>query len=159
MSGALVGLKLAQDVLELASLGVGEDSEEFCVALGEQPIHTREGADRFGCEFDPVAPAVARVDPPVDQPAGFESVDCLGNRRAIDPGVVGDLLLRGGAQRLGGEQDGDHPIIEAERRDLGSGRCADRRRDAVDLRGEELLFSGFGHASRGIVPAAECQQC
>jgi len=154
-----MSFELSQDVLEVASFGLAEDLEEFCVALGEQLIHAREGAGRFGRELDPVAPAVARVEPPGDESAGFESVDRLGNGGAIDPGVIGDLFLRWAAQRLGGEQDGDHPIIEAERRDLGSGRCADRRRDAVDLRGEELLFSGFGHASRGIVPAAECQQC
>ena len=145
MSGALVGLKLAQDVLELASLGVGEDSEEFCVALGEQLIHAREGAGRFGRELDPVAPAVARVEPPGDESAGFESVDRLGNGGAIDPGVIGDLFLRWAAQRLGGEQDGDHPVVQTQGRDLRGGLCADRRRDAVYLRREELLFSGFGH--------------
>jgi len=103
-----MSFELSQDVLEVASFGLAEDLEEFCVALGEQLIHAREGAGRFGRELDPVAPAVARVEPP-------------------------------------GEQDGDHPVVQTQGRDLRGGLCADRRRDAVYLRREELLFSGFGH--------------
>jgi len=140
-----MSFELSQDVLEVASFGLAEDLEEFCVALGEQLIHAREGAGRFGRELDPVAPAVARVEPPGDESAGFESVDRLGNGGAIDPGVIGYLFLRWAAQRLGGEQDGDHPVVQTQGRDLRGGLCADRRRDAVYLRREELLFSGFGH--------------
>jgi len=136
-----MSFELSQDVLEVASFGLAEDLEEFCVALGEQLIHAREGAGRFGRELDPVAPAVARVEPPGDESAGFESVDRLGNGGAIDPGVIGDLFLRWAAQRLGG----DHPVVQTQGRDLRGGLCADRRRDAVYLRREELLFSGFGH--------------
>ena len=145
VSGEMPTLQLSQDLLEVASVGVAEYREEFCVALGEQLIHAREGAGRFGRELDPVAPAVARVEPPGDESAGFESVDRLGNGGAIDPGVIGDLFLRWAAQRLGGEQDGDHPVVQTQGRDLRGGLCADRRRDAVYLRREELLFSGFGH--------------
>jgi len=140
-----MSFELSQDVLEVASFGLAEDLEEFCVALGEQLIHAREGAGRFGRELDPVPPSVAWVDPPGDEPAGLESVDRLGNGGAIDSGVIGDLFLRWAAQRLGGEQDGDHPVVQTQGRDLRGGLCADRRRDAVYLRREELLFSGFGH--------------
>ena len=72
-------------------------------------------------------------------------IDRLGNGRAIDPGVVGDLLLRWGAQRLGGEQYGDHPAIEPEWSDFGGGLGADRRGNAIDPRREEVLFTGFDH--------------
>ena len=157
MSGTVAILERSQDVLEVASVGLAEDGEEFGVALTKYLINARERAGRFGRELDPVAPAVARVDPPVDEPAGFEVVDRLGNGCAIDPGVVGDFLLRWGAQLLGGEQYGDHPAIEPERGDLGGGLGADRGGNAVDSRREEALFGGFDHGVVWYCFSRECQ--
>jgi hypothetical protein len=116
--------------------------------LALRALHARQhlghrAASRVG-RHEHVGPAILRIAPALDQPAGLERVDQLDHHGAVDVEALGELLLRQRAGRGQRREDGRIPRVR--------GRVEAARRDAgrAQVRGPEQVAGEVLHVAQRL---------